>query len=322
MSVSEHPHLVSAASAESYADAAAVRAAIEAAVAPFGGFAALGVAGKRVMLKPNFVAAKAADSGAVTHPVFIAETARLVRAAGAAEVLVGDSPAFGSASFVAGRMGLKPLLEEAGGRLVEFRSLHRVRDGLENGRFRVLSQAGEAHEADVLINLAKAKAHRQMVITGAVKNLYGCIPGRRKALWHCMVDNNRVLFGRMLADNARTLGAALHLVDGIVAMEGEGPTAGDPRPWGWVLATRDPVAVDRVLAEAWGYAQDEVPHLVAARAMKWGARSFDDVALHGAEIDAMRIADWKRAQLLPITFNPVRLAVGWLKHKVAWRKAA
>lgn len=304
-----------------YNDPAAVRAAIERSLEPFGGMKAFVPEGSRVMLKPNFVRASDPARGAVTHPVYIAEAANLVREAGAAEILVADSPAFGSAANAASKIGLTPLLEESGARVVELREVRKVRDALENGRFRALSLSGEVQDADVLINLAKAKAHRQMVLTAATKNLFGCIPGRKKALMHCMVNNSRYLFGRMLVDNARSCGSALHLVDGIVAMEGEGPTSGTPNPWGWTLAGTDFIAVDRIVAAALGYKLDEVPHLVAARDMKHGEWQLERIALEGATLEEMAPASWQRANLLPITFNPVRLGIGYIKHRLQWKTA-
>ncbi len=302
-----------------YADPAAVRAAIEQTLEPLGGMSAFVKPGVRVMLKPNFVKAMDPAMGGVTHPVFIAETARLVREAGAADVMVGDSPAFGSAANAARVIGLTPLLDDVGARIVEFRQIRRVCDGLEGGTFQALSISGEALDADVLINLPKAKAHCQMVMTCATKNLFGCIPGRKKALMHCLVKNSRYLFGRMLIDNARSLYAALHLVDGIVAMEGMGPTRGTPHPWGWVVAGTDFCAVDRVIAEALGYQLDEIPHLVAAEHMKAGVVDLEKIELAGATLDEMRATDWLRADLLPITFNPFRLAIGYIKHLRQWK---
>ncbi|MBI5155102.1 DUF362 domain-containing protein [Candidatus Poribacteria bacterium] len=278
--------------------------------------------GARVLLKPNFVRAMAPESGGVTHPAFIAAVAELVREAGAGEILVGDSPAFGSAAGAAARIGLRELLVPSGARIIEFQAVRRVHEGLQGGVFRALSLSGEALDADVLINLPKAKAHCQMVLTGAVKNLFGCIPGRRKALMHCLVKNDRYLFGRMLVDNARSLGAELHLLDGVVAMEGQGPANGTPRPWGWILAAADPFALDRVMAAALGYQLDEVPVLCAARDMAAGCTDLDRIALHGATLEELQPAQWRRAELLPISFNPFRLAVGYVKHKLQWRRGA
>jgi len=312
---------VSAARQIGYDDAAEVHAAIERSLAPFGGMGAFVKPGARVLMKPNFVRAMDPATGGVTHPVFIAEAVRLARAAGAADVMVGDSPAFGSALNAARSIGLLPLLEDAGGRVVEFRDIRRCRDGLENGCFKALSQSGEAVGADCLVNLAKAKAHCQMVVTVATKNLFGCIPGRRKALMHCLVNNSRYLFGRMLVDNARTLDADLHLLDGIVAMEGQGPTRGTPNPWGWVVAGTDFCAVDAIVAAALGYSFDEVPHLQAARHMNAGETDAARVELVGATLGEMQPKSWKRAQLMDITFNPVRLCIGYVKHLMQWKTA-
>ncbi len=311
--------LVSAARQLNYDNATDVRMAIERALEPHGGMSAFVKDGQRVLLKPNFVRAMDPERGGVTHPVFIAETARLAREAGAKDVMVGDSPAFGSAGNVAKKMGLLDLLRDSDGRVVEFRDIRHVRGGLENGRFSALSQSGEAVDADVLINLAKAKAHCQMVVTCATKNLYGCIPGRKKALMHCLVKNSRYLFGRMLIDNARTLGAQLHLVDGIVAMEGMGPTNGTPNRWGWIVAGSDFCAVDRVIAEALGYSFDEVPHLKAARDMKAGTTELEKIELAGATLDEMCPESWLKADLLPVTFNPIRLGIGYIKHLRQWK---
>lgn len=305
--------LIGAARAAGYEDAAAVRAAIERALGPLGGIGAFVRPGARVLLKPNFVRAMDPATGGVTHPVFIAEAARLARDAGASEVLVGDSPAFGSAANAARAIGLEPLLADCGARVIEFRAVRRI-SSPHNGRFKALTQAGDAHEADVLINLAKPKAHCQMVMTCAVKNLFGCIPGRKKALMHCLVENNRYTFGRMLVENARTLAPELHLADGIIAMEGMGPTRGTPRQWGWVLAATDGVALDRLVAEAMGYALEEVPHLCAAADMNAGVTDLGCLDLRGAAIDSMRIEGWERARMHPITFNPLRLCVSYIKH--------
>jgi uncharacterized protein (DUF362 family) len=309
---------VSLARESSYDDPARVRAAIMASLAPLGGIGAFVPAGSRVLLKPNLVRVLDPERGGLTHPVFVAEVARLAFEAGAREVLVGDSPGIGTANGVAARAGLTPMLDALGARLVEFTEATRV-PSPRNGTFGFLSQSGEALTADVLINLPKAKAHCQMVLTGAVKNLFGCIPGRRKALMHCLVKNDRARFARMLVENALMMNPAVTIMDGIVAMEGQGPTSGDPRPWGWVLAGTDMVALDAVMARALGYGHAEVPHLVAASALGAGQWDCDRIALAGARWDELAPASWKRARLMPVSFNPLRLALGYLKNWRAWR---
>jgi len=307
---------------QNYDDPSAVRAAIVESLKPLGGIEAFVREGQTVLLKPNFVKAMDPSRGGVTHPVFIAEAARLAKDAGASRVLVGDSPAFGSAKNAAKKFGLTPLLEELDVEIVEFSEVKKIKGNLENGAFKVLSQADAAHDIDVLINLPKAKAHVQMVMTGATKNLFGCIPGRKKALMHCLVKNSRYMFGRMLVENARILSPSLNIVDGVVAMEGNGPTSGQPKDWGWVLSSTDFVALDRVMSHAMGWNQDEIPHLKAAGDMKIGARTLEEIELVGGELEEMVIENWLRPQMLPISFNPIRLAIGYLKHLRQMKPAA
>lgn len=309
--------IVSAVRHTTYDDAAALRAAIVAALEPLGGMGAFVPAGKRVLLKPNFVKSMDPARGGLTHPSFIVEVARLAVEAGAAEVMVGDSPAFGSARGIADAMGLTPRLAAIGARVIEFRTPRVIKHGLLNNTFDSLTFAAEALDADVLINLPKPKAHCQMLLSGAVKNLYGCVPGRIKAVRHCMVQDNRYTFGRMLVDNARILNADLTIMDGIVAMQGQGPTSGDPYPWGWILAGTDPTAIDSVLADAMGYEADTIPSLKAAFHMHYGEVNVLKIDLRGAALADLGMAGFKPARLMPITFNPIRLLTSYVRHRWA-----
>lgn len=309
-----HP-IVSVARLSSYDDAALVRAGLIAALAPLGGMGAFVPAGKRVLLKPNFVKAMDPARGGLTHPSLIVVVARLALEAGAAEVMVGDSPAFGSARGIADAMGLTPRLAALGARVVELKTSRVIKHGLLNNTFDSLTFAAEALDADVLINLPKAKSHCQMVMSGAVKNLYGCVPGRIKAVRHCMVKDSRYDFGRMLVDNARILNADLTIMDGIVAMQGQGPTSGEPYAWGWILAGVDPVAIDAIVADAMGYEADQIPALKAAFHMHYGEVNVGKIDLRGAALADLGMAGFKPARLMPITFNPVKLFTSYLRHR-------
>jgi ferredoxin len=106
-------------------------------------------------------------------------------------------------------------------------------------------------EADGLVSLAKLKAHQLTRITGAVKNQFGCLPGLRKGEFHVrMNDIDR--FSRMLVDLNRVVRARLFVVDGIVAMEGNGPRSGDPRPMNVLIFGDDPIAIDATICRLVG----------------------------------------------------------------------
>jgi uncharacterized protein (DUF362 family) len=298
-----------------YQDREGLRQAIELAVGHLGGFQSCGIQGRTVLLKPNLVRAIDPARGAVTHPAFVAEVARLCYAHGAARVQVGDSPAMGSAASVARAIGLDKELKAVDAEIIELKTPKVVDRGLDNGRFESLTFSREALEAQVLVNLPKPMAHCQMVMTCAVKNLYGCVPGRAKALRHLLVGNSRYLFARMLIDNARKINPALTIVDGVIAMDGQGPASGQPRAWGWILAGRDTVAIDRLIAEAFGYDSDAIPTLTAAFHMRYGTVRPDLIALHGATLEEMRLPDWVQARLHPISFNPLRVMASVIRHR-------
>lgn len=309
--------IVSVISQSSYDNDELIYSAIKNSLQPLGGIEAFVKSGQRVLLKPNFVINNPSDPSAWTHPSIILQTAKLAKEAGAREIFIGDSPGIGNVFRIAKKMGITPdKLQEIDAKLVDFRAKRIVSDQLENGRFGTLSISVEALEIDTLINLCKAKTHTQMVLTGAVKNLFGCVPGRRKALMHCLVNNSRYLFARMLLDIHRQLNAALHLMDGVIAMDGQGPTQGTPRPWGWLLASKDPVALDTVMARALGYELDEVPVLKAAKNMKFGNSDLGSIDLVGSRIEHMAPLNWNRARMSPISFNPIRMILSYLRHRV------
>ncbi|MGF1572179.1 MAG: DUF362 domain-containing protein [Sumerlaeia bacterium] len=305
---------------QDYKNAVKIRAGLEAVVNPLGGISAFVKPGNTVLLKPNFVKVLDPAQGGVTHPVVIAEMAKYCLEAGAKKILIGDSPGFGTAKSVAEKMGLMELIHGLPVEVIEFTEVQKRTGDLRNGCFEALHQSGEVIAADVLINLAKAKAHCQMVLTGATKNLFGCIPGRRKALMHCQVKNNKLTFGRMLVENAETLAPSLSIVDGVIAMQGMGPTSGTPYQWGWLFASTDFIALDRVLAKSLGYKQREIPHLIASKELHVGAESLGSIHLIGAKPKELLASGFEKAHLLPVTFNPIRLGIGYFKHKYQWYK--
>ena len=113
-------------------------------------------------------------------------------------------------------------------------------------------------EADGLINLAKMKTHGLTRITGAVKNLFGVVPGLRKGEYHVKMPGIEH-FSAMLVDIARYVKPRLHILDGILAMEGNGPRGGDPRPMNVLLLSPDPIALDSVFCRLIDLPAEYVP---------------------------------------------------------------
>jgi len=282
--------------------------------------------GARVLLKPNFVRGRRAEEAANTHPVFVTEVARLVREAGG-EPIVGDSPALGSAWGVAKRCGLLDLARANGIPIVEFRKTRKIASPRGDGRSLRLAEA--ALSADVVINLPKFKAHGQTYLTLAVKNMFGCVKGRRKALFHFLLGEQPMDFARMLVDVARAVGPALTLLDGVVGLERTGPMGGDPRPLGLIVAGTDCAAIDAVACGIVGAEPERLLTLRAAREAGAGETDLSRIRILSAERGEIAAADLRSLsphlaerpfvlpeRLSPLLFSPLRLARGLVRQ--AW----
>jgi uncharacterized protein (DUF362 family)/Pyruvate/2-oxoacid:ferredoxin oxidoreductase delta subunit len=202
--------------------------------------------GDHVLLKPNLLYGKAPEKAVTTHPSIVKGLIQIVREAGGIP-FIGDSPSIGSLMRAADKAGIKEVADEMNCPLVEFNKPILPSQG---GKFfKQLEIDRTVLEADVVINLPKWKTHGMMLLTLGVKNLFGCIPGPRKALWHLKAGEDRKLFAQMLIDLYQIIQPSLTILDGIVGMEGNGPGSGDPIQLGLILASRDPLDLDQVVCD-------------------------------------------------------------------------
>ncbi len=203
--------------------------------------------GDLVLLKPNLLYGKAPEKAVTTHPSIVKGMIQIVREAGGIP-FIGDSPSIGSLARAAEKAGIKKVADENKCPLVEFDKP--ISPPKRGGRFfKQLEVDQRVLEADVVISLPKWKTHGMMLLTLGVKNLFGCIPGPRKALWHLKAGEDRKLFAQMLIDLYQIIQPSLTILDGIVGMEGNGPGSGDPIQLGLILASRDPLSLDQVVCD-------------------------------------------------------------------------
>jgi uncharacterized protein (DUF362 family)/Pyruvate/2-oxoacid:ferredoxin oxidoreductase delta subunit len=275
-------------------------AAIDAALSPIGGMAAFVSPGQRVLLKVNLLSRATPERAVTTHPEFVRAVIRSVKSAGGI-VTVGDSPGGRNAASGAVRRlwqdtGIGSVCEDEGVDLVLFDDA-RCRQGSADGKLYTSFTLGRAVvDTDVLISLPKLKTHGFMMFTGAVKNLFGCIPGLEKAQFHLKVPD-RHDFADMLLDLMLACSPTLAIMDAVVGMEGEGPAGGTPRQIGAVLASADCVALDVIASAMAGFQPGEVYTNAAAARRGLGPASPDDVEVLGE--------DWR--SLAPAGFAlPVR----------------
>lgn len=272
----------------------AVDKAVEEALTGIGGMSRFVRPGNTVLLKVNALTPKLPEAAVTTHPAMIAAVAREVIKAGGVP-LVGDS----SGGIIAGQAptkqtfqvaGIAEAAEKSGARLVNF-DTSGVRAVQVDGPVKILHIAQPVLDADVVISMPKLKTHSAAIFTGAVKNMYGCIPGFRKAEYHRMLPKLKE-FSELLVDILSVSRPSLAIMDGIVGMEGNGPSAGNPRKVGVVIAGADSVAVDAVASSIIGLNPFDVYSTRIAHRRGLGKGELKDIEVVGLPIAEAKVEDF------------------------------
>ncbi len=202
-----------------------------------------GLHGQIVLLKPNLISS--GPSLACTHPEFIAGVAACFLDHGA-KIVLGDSPALGSAARVCEKQGILRALQGMNVKIIDFSTPLQKR--LAGGLTVTLAQ--EAFECDLFVGLPKVKAHNQMYMTLAVKNLFGIVKGVNKAMLHMRHGSTHLGFSGIILDLLDILPPQIHLADGIWAMHKSGPLDGAPLPFYCMAAANSAVVMDTALLTA------------------------------------------------------------------------
>ena len=225
---------------ESY-DAAEVKAAVQRGIDLLGGAGAFVKPGEKILLKPNWIMAVPPERCATTHPAVFQAVCEIFLAAGA-KLCYGDSPGRGTtedeALEAAKATGFWEVASALDVPIADFIHGREVKTAA-----REYYIANGALDNDGIISLPKLKTQGFLKLTGAVKNQLGCIPGRRKGAYHQELQRPAD-FARMLIDLNMLLHPRLYIMDGIMAMEGNGPMNGDPKKMNVLLLSPDPVALD------------------------------------------------------------------------------
>ena len=273
--------------------------------------------GMKVLLKPNLLSAKAPERGITTHPELVAAVAREVRKLGAT-VIVGDSP--GGAKRGVKRVwentGMLTMAEREGIELVNFESGGVVPFAIDGKKYFL---AKPAVEADFIINLPKLKTHVLMLMTGAVKNMFGLIPGFRKGQYHKEAPKSAD-FAQIIVDILSLRPPQLTIMDAILTMEGDGPSSGEPRWANLILASTDPVAIDVIAAEIIGLRPDKVQTTRIAAEAGLGAGWPELIDVIGEQIDNIKIPDFKLTSNRALELIPGPLAK--LAGRLVWVRPA
>ncbi len=252
-------HRVSVAECSSYRTED-VSSALENALEPLGGFGAFVSPGQNVLLKVNLLSKAEPDRAVTTHPEVVRALIHAVRSAGG-EVSVGDSPGGPNTPAWVRQIhqtsGIAKVCAEENVPLLLFDDDPVRVTTHDPALFGAFTIGRAVAQADVLISVPKFKTHGFMMFTGAVKNLFGCIPGLEKATFHLKVPG-RNEFAEMLVDLMRVCRPALAVMDAVVGMEGDGPAGGHPRKIGALMASADCAALDVVASAMAGFDPMEV----------------------------------------------------------------
>jgi len=246
----------------------------------------------RVLLKPNILRDAPSAQAVTTHPEFVRACVLWAFEQGAAEVLVGDSPAFQAPNYSGRKSGIRQAAEEAGGTWIDFsgeKTLREVSTPLTEGGFQL---SAEACDADCIISLPKLKTHQLMYYTGAMKNLFGLVPGLAKSPFHVRFPD-RDSFGKMIADLWEAVDADFALMDAVTAMEGPGPGSGFPRDVGLVAASADLLAMDLIMSDLIGYDAAALPSNRWGMTKPGAVSSIDDIEVVGISREEARVKEFQ-----------------------------
>ncbi|WP_252187524.1 DUF362 domain-containing protein [Anaeromonas gelatinilytica] len=249
--------------------------------------------GDKVLLKINLLMKKRPEEATTTHPVFTKALAKVLIDYGA-EVIIGDSPGgpFNTSILngVYRACGIEEISKEVGAELNY--NTNSVEMKNEKGLILKNINAIEVlNKVDKVISVSKLKTHGMMMFTGAVKNMFGIVAGLEKAEYHVRMPNIKD-FSNALLDICILAKPVLSFMDGIVGMEGNGPSGGDPRQVGAVIASTSPYHLDVVATSLIGINPGKVPTIQRSVERGICEGNFNDIEIIGERIEELKINDF------------------------------
>ncbi|MCF7925170.1 MAG: DUF362 domain-containing protein [Candidatus Izimaplasma sp.] len=251
-------------------------------LALLGGIESIIPKNKSILLKPNMLMGTDSASAVTTHPIIFQAIAEILQDNNYT-VGYGDSPGFGSPDKVASKTGIKQIADTLEIPLADFTHGHTIHfpEGVISKQFEIVD-AFKAYDA--IINLPKMKTHALQRITGAVKNSFGLVHGLNKGLMHGRFQNAKT-FAQMLVDLNQYLKVDLHILDGVVAMEGNGPKNGTPTDMHTLMISTDPVALDTVFCQLINLDPTIIPTITLGNTS--GLGNYQSIELLGDDIKSL-----------------------------------
>jgi len=262
------------------------------------------VEGKKVLLKPNILTDDDPSRCISTHPVVVEAVIRFLQSR-SARVFVGDSPAVHPRNFWGVKSGIAGVCASTGAEWVDFTKETREIK-LRRGKIRI---ASVALDVDLIISLPKFKNHELVYFTGAIKNTLGLVPGLNKAKQHAL-HQDRDSFSLFLVDLNEAILPHFFFMDGIMGMEGKGPSQGNPVDTGVLIGSSNPAAIDYIASSIAGYNPIMIPTTqIAISRQRWLA-SPDDIIYDGPDLESIIKHDFRRIPQSRFTNIALRFVTG------------
>ncbi len=283
-----------------------------------GGLETFVKAGDSVLLKPNLIAPRSRRYATQTHPAVIIAVSRLLKDFGA-RPFVGDSPAWGNVFGCVKALKLEEPLKKLSVPVKQLDNPRWCRIGKSNTKVGISSIA---LDADVIINLPKFKTHQQMVATFAVKNMFGCVAGKRKALWHFTKGKSESDFCELLIDIFEYLKPAVTIIDGVVAMDGAGPIRGRTRALGWLIGGTEPISLETISCKLVNIKPEDLPIIKTAKRMGVANPDEEGIRVLGDDFSESICMDFELSVPVPLRFSLLHVCKSIGKQIILLAQAA
>jgi uncharacterized protein (DUF362 family)/ferredoxin len=252
---------------------------------------------RKVLLKPNLLSTRKPEEAVTTHPEIVRALGEIA-IRGGCSVSVGDSPPFaGQNPDKYARLcevtGIAEVARTLAMPIVRFEASSRAVANPTGRFYKSFEIADAVIDAEVIVNISKLKTHGLTAFTGAVKNVFGCIPGVRKGLFHVQAAEDRTVFAQMLVDLFGAIRPIVNVMDAVVAMEGDGPNSGKPKQIGLILASSDAVAVDAVACALVGISPLSIDTTRLAAQQGLGCGDLASIEIRGERIEDVAVRDFQ-----------------------------
>lgn len=302
----------------------AVASSVKKSIDLIGGIKKFVKPGEKILIKPNLLGARQPERAITTHPEIVRAIIREIKSVQGIP-FIGDSPggAVKGVERVYIETGMKQLSQEEGARIVNFETSGSFEKEINHPLIKKIHIAKIIQDVAGIINVPKLKTHSFLVYTGAIKNLYGCVPGLRKAEYHKLAPHPDD-FSHLLDEIYLSVKDKLRftLIDGIMGMEGNGPSSGDKRKLDIITASDDAVALDIAVTSLLGLKPRKIEVIYGIAKQRGEKATLAEIDLVGDDPEKFRFENFKfpvnwYLSLIPHWFVTLLGKFIWLKAKVA-----